>query len=156
MPHEPTGKFVNSIEDKLAKWGVVKFTQLKSNFSERVIIVNTIGQLADLYQYANAAYVGGSFKQGVHNVMEPAIYGIPVVFGPVHKNSYEAIQLAKCEGGIIIEDEIQANETLEKLISDNSYKEKAGQKAFSMAQNNTGATDKIINNWRSIFQQNEN
>ena len=156
VPHEPTGKFVNSIEDKLAKWGVVKFTQLKSNFSERVIIVNTIGQLADLYQYANAAYVGGSFKQGVHNVMEPAIYGIPVVFGPVHKNSYEAIQLAKCEGGIIIEDEIQANETLEKLISDNSYKEKAGQKALSMAQNNTGATDKIINNWRSIFQQNEN
>jgi 3-deoxy-D-manno-octulosonic-acid transferase len=150
-PHEPIEKFVNTIEERLSKWGVIKFTQLKKNISARIIIVNTIGQLADLYQYANAAYVGGSFKQGVHNVMEPAIYGIPVVFGPVHQNIYEAIQLVKSEGGIVIENEIQANEILNKLVANDSYRKATGKKALAMAQENTGATDKIINHWESVF-----
>ena len=156
VPHKPIEKFVNAIEKKLSQWGVIRFTQIEKDFTERVIIVDTIGQLADLYQYANAAYVGGSFKQGVHNVMEPAIYGIPVMFGPVHENSYEAIQLAKSEGGIIIENEIHAREVLEKLITDEAFGKITGKKAFEMAQKNIGATDKILNSWKSIFKENKN
>jgi 3-deoxy-D-manno-octulosonic-acid transferase len=151
VPHEPIDKFVNAIEDKLSKWGVIKFTQLTKEFTERVIIVDTIGQLADLYQYAIAAYVGGSFKQGVHNVMEPAIYGIPVLFGPVHENSYEAIQLAKIEGGIVFENEDQAKEILERLFTDESFRKATGKKALDMAQKNIGATDKLLTYWKSIF-----
>ena len=108
-----------------------------------------------MYQYANAAYVGGSFKQGVHNVMEPAIYGIPVMFGPVHENLYEAIQLAKSEGGIIVENDSQAREVLEKLIADEAFRKTTGKKALEMAKNNIGATDKILNSWKFIFQENK-
>ena len=151
VPHEPTEKFVSDFEEKLSKWGVRRLTQHKNDFTERILIVDTIGQLADLYQYASAAYVGGSFKQGVHNVMEPAIYGIPVMFGPVHENSYEAIQLAKSEGGIVFENENQAKEILAKLISDESFRESTGKKALDMAQNNIGATEKILDYWKSLL-----
>jgi len=151
VPHEPTPKFVSNFEEKFTKWGVKRFTEIHGEISERVIIVNTIGQLADLYQYASAAYVGGSFKQGVHNVMEPAIYGIPVLFGPVHENSYEAIQLAKSGGGIVFKNESQAKEILNKLISNESFRQTTGKKALDMAQNNIGATDKILSHWDSIL-----
>ena len=151
VPHEPTEKFIGDFEEKLSKWGVKRFTQVSSDFTERVLIVDTIGQLADLYQYASAAYVGGSFKQGVHNVMEPAIYSIPVMFGPVHENSYEAIQLAKSKGGIVFENESQAIEILEKLFSDEGFRQDTGKKAIDMAQKNIGATDKIIAYWKSIL-----
>ena len=151
VPHEPTEKFIGGFEEKLSSWGVKRFSQLSGEFNERVLVVDTIGQLADLYQYASAAYVGGSFKQGVHNVMEPAIYGIPVLFGPVHNNSYEAIQLAKSEGGIVFENETQAEKILEKLITDESFRKSTGKKAMDMAQNNIGATDKILKYWESIL-----
>lgn len=151
VPHEPTEKFISNFELKLSNWGVKRFTKISGDFTERVLIVDTIGQLADLYQYANAAYVGGSFKQGVHNVMEPAIYGIPVMFGPVHENSYEAIHLAKSQGGIVFENEIQATEILEKLFDDEVFRQKTGKKALEMAQNNIGATDKILTYWNSIL-----
>jgi len=151
VPHEPTEKFIGGFEEKLSQWGVKRFTKLSGEFNERVLVVDTIGQLADLYQYASAAFVGGSFKQGVHNVMEPAIYAIPVLFGPVHKNSYEAVNLAKCEGGIVFENEDQAKDILNTLISDESFRQRTGKKALEMAQNNIGATEKILKYWESIL-----
>jgi 3-deoxy-D-manno-octulosonic-acid transferase len=151
VPHEPTEKFVSDLENKLSKWGVKRLTKINGEFTERVLIVDTIGQLADLYQYANAAYVGGGFKQGVHNVMEPAIYGIPVIYGPVHENSYEAIQLAKSEGGIIIENENQARDVLKRLYNDESFRAATGKKALALAQKNIGATDKILEQWKAVF-----
>jgi len=151
VPHEPTEKFIGGFEEKLSQWGVKRFTKLSGEFNERVLVVDTIGQLADLYQYASAAFVGGSFKQGVHNVMEPAIYAIPVLFGPVHKNSYEAVNLAKCEGGIVFENESQAKDILNTLISDESFRQRTGKKALEMAQNNIGATEKILKYWESIL-----
>lgn len=151
VPHEPTEKYIANFEEKFSKWGVKRFTRINGDFNERVLLADTIGQLADLYQYASAAFVGGSFRQGVHNVMEPAIYGIPVIFGPIHENSYEAIQLAKCEGGIVFENEIQAENVLEKLINEEDFRKKTGNKAREMAEKNIGATNKILKHWDSIL-----
>ena len=152
VPHEPTEKFVSEFEEQFSQWGTKRFTRLNGEFTERVIIVDTIGQLADLYQYASVAYVGGSFKQGIHNVMEPAIYGIPVLYGPVHENSYEAIQLSKSGGGIVFANESQANDILFKLFNDESFRKLTGNKAMELAQKNIGATEKIIDEWKSIIK----
>ena len=152
VPHEPNEKFIKSLEEKFLDWGVKRFSQLNGDLNERILIVDTIGQLADLYQYASAAYVGGSFKQGIHNVMEPAIYGIPVLFGPVHENSYEAIQLVKTGGGIIFKNEKQASTILEELYNDENYRKNVGQKALVLAQKNIGATEKIMKQWDSILK----
>ena len=152
VPHEPTEKFVSEFEEQFSQWGTKRFTRLNGEFTERVIIVDTIGQLAALYQYASVAYVGGSFKQGIHNVMEPAIYGIPVLYGPVHENSYEAIQLSKSGGGIVFANESQANDILFKLFNDESFRKLTGNKAMELAQKNIGATEKIIDEWKSIIK----
>jgi 3-deoxy-D-manno-octulosonic-acid transferase len=56
----------------------LKFSELKNYSDEKLIIVDSVGFLMSLYAYADVAYVGGSFKQGIHNVLEPAVYGIPV------------------------------------------------------------------------------
>ena len=84
---------------------------------EKVIIIDSIGILLTLYYYADVAYVGGSFKQGIHNVLEPAVYGIPVVFGPKNKNSQEAQKMISLGCGIEITNKSEAYRVFRELLS---------------------------------------
>ncbi|MEW6701111.1 MAG: glycosyltransferase N-terminal domain-containing protein, partial [Bacteroidota bacterium] len=86
VPHEPTILHLEAIENTLiGQYDSIRFSYLNNYKGERFIIIDSIGILLMLYIYAHAAYVGGSFKQGIHNVLEPAVYGIPVLFGPKHE-----------------------------------------------------------------------
>ncbi|HKW14244.1 MAG TPA: glycosyltransferase N-terminal domain-containing protein, partial [Candidatus Krumholzibacteria bacterium] len=95
VPHEPLPGHV----DPLRRWALdnglsVRTTSEKNaDLSTQVVIVDTVGVLAEAYAHAHVAYVGGAFSTGVHSVIEPAIAGLPVVFGPRHDNSFEAVQL---------------------------------------------------------------
>ncbi|MBK6679652.1 MAG: hypothetical protein IPG53_06290 [Ignavibacteriales bacterium] len=95
VPHEPTLLLhLEKLENEFA--GIeptIRFSFLNSYNNERIIIVDSIGILLTLYSYADIAFVGGSFKSNVHNTLEAAVYGIPVVFGPKTGNSQEAGQL---------------------------------------------------------------
>jgi 3-deoxy-D-manno-octulosonic-acid transferase len=103
VPHEPTEDALEDVEHKLgSKPRSIRFSNLNDYANERFIIVDSVGILMALYQYANVAYVGGSFRQGIHNVLEPAVYGIPVVYGPRHTNSQEAIELVRRGGGFVV------------------------------------------------------
>jgi 3-deoxy-D-manno-octulosonic-acid transferase len=89
-PHEPTLLHLEKIENEFAgKVKTIRFSHLNNYSNERIIIVDSIGILLTLYTYANVAYVGGSFKQNIHNVLEAAVYGTPVLFGPKIENSQE-------------------------------------------------------------------
>jgi 3-deoxy-D-manno-octulosonic-acid transferase len=104
-PHEPTLLRLEKIELEFAgKLSTIRFSHLNNYSDERVIIVDSIGILLMLYTYANAAFVGGSFKQNIHNVLEAAVYGIPVLFGPKIENSQEAKQLVETGGGMLVRD----------------------------------------------------
>lgn len=150
-PHEPGEKIIDHLSLEFAKWGVCRYSKKSKLKKEKVVIVDTIGDLADLYKDAKAAYVGGSFKQGIHNVMEPAIYGIPVLYGPEHKVSFEAIKLLEAKGSVLVVDQIQVKETLEKLILDQNYCKNLGANALAFAEANTGATNQIIDEWKNLF-----
>jgi 3-deoxy-D-manno-octulosonic-acid transferase len=106
--------------------------------------VDSIGILLTLYTYARAAYVGGSFKQGIHNVLEPAVYGIPVLFGPKIENSREAVELVKKGGAFIVRNQKEAYRKLRKLFSDDNYCRKAGQISSDYVKANIGATQAIL------------
>ncbi len=151
-PHEPKAEVIRSVEKTFSKWGTQRFTQVENIGTKRILIINTIGHLADLYKYAMAAYVGGSFKQGIHNVMEPAIYGIPVIFGPEHKESYEAIELAKAGGGIVIKNENDFEVNIDRLLNNKEKCNQIGKKALTFSEQNTGATLKIINQWKEYLK----
>ena len=145
-PHEPTLLHLEKIENEFAgKLKTIRFSHLNNYSDERIIIVDSIGILLTLYTYADVAYVGGSFKQNIHNVLEAAVYGTPVLFGPKIENSQEAIKLVEVGGGIIVNNKRQAYKNLRKLFSDDSYRISVGKISSKYVQSNIGATEKILN-----------
>ncbi|AFN74796.1 3-deoxy-D-manno-octulosonic-acid transferase domain-containing protein [Melioribacter roseus P3M-2] len=144
VPHEPDLIHLEKIEnDFYKKFPTIRFSLMNDYKDERVIIVDSVGILLTLYSYADAAYVGGSFRQ-IHNVLEPAVYSIPVVYGPKIETSQEAIQMHKLGGGIIIKNKKEAYKTFRRLFTDDDYRKKAGEIAGEFVKKNTGATDKIL------------
>ena len=87
--------------------------------------------------------------------MEPAIFGIPVLYGPVHKNSYEAIQLANENGGLIVRNQTEILSVLNDLTADPQMRDRLGKKALGFAMANTGATDKLLEKWNKILTETE-
>ncbi|WP_075460291.1 3-deoxy-D-manno-octulosonic acid transferase [Candidatus Kryptonium thompsonii] len=145
VPHEPTEQNIERIEKELeSKTSYIRFSKIEKYSDEKVIIVDSVGHLMTLYSYADVAYVGGSFKQGIHNVLEPATYGIPVIYGPKINNSPEAQKLAQIGGGFIVKNEKEFYKILRKLLSDENLKTEAGKKSYELVKLNLGATEKII------------
>jgi 3-deoxy-D-manno-octulosonic-acid transferase len=152
VPHEPTENALETIENTLGKKPrSIRFSNLNDYTNERVIIVDSIGILMALYQYAYVAYVGGSFHQGIHNVLEPAVYGIPVVYGPKHTNSQEAIELARRGGGFIIRDQQECYRTLRTLLDDKQANKLAGNEALKLVKENIGATERFIEHLAKVL-----
>jgi 3-deoxy-D-manno-octulosonic-acid transferase len=145
VPHEPT---LNTLErlERLFENGkrCIRFSDMNDYDDEPVVVVDSVGILMGLYQYANVAYVGGSFKQGIHNVLEPAIYGIPVIFGPVYTNSQEALLLVQLGGASVIHTSEECYQTLSTLLDSKEIQEKMGSIALSLVKNHIGATEKLI------------
>ena len=144
-PHEPTLLNLEKLEHEFS--GVVSYIRLShiNNYeNQRIIIVDSIGVLSILYNYADIAFVGGSFKMNVHNVLEAAVYGIPVLFGPKIENSQEAKKLAEIGGGILVKDKRELYRSLRKLLSDENYRATCGKKSFDYVEEHKGATDRII------------
>ncbi len=138
--------FKNSI--CLSKW------LAKSNSMEKpmVLIVDQIGLLSQLYQYAHIAYIGGGFtKDGIHNVLEAAVFGKPVVWGPNDSKYQEAIGLRKVHGGIQIEDASTLNGTIHKLLSNANFYNATGDAALKYVQEHAGATQKTIESIKQIY-----
>ncbi|KAA3609818.1 MAG: hypothetical protein D8M58_08770 [Calditrichaeota bacterium] len=143
VPHQPTGEIISKFVAHFGEYGYGLFSQ-KTNPENRILIVDKIGLLADMYKHADIAYVGGSFKQGIHNVLEPAIYNIPVIYGPVYKNSFEAKQLYKKGGSSIVNNSEEFSREIQALLNDESLRKLKGQKAKKYATQNIGSTSKIL------------
>jgi 3-deoxy-D-manno-octulosonic-acid transferase len=110
----------------------------------RVVLIDTVGVLAEAYRLGDVAYVGGSFSTGVHSVIEPAIEGLPVVFGPVHGNSFEAIRLQESGAGFAVENEDDIRDRLARLLDDDAARERAGDQARRYVESQLGATEKCV------------
>jgi 3-deoxy-D-manno-octulosonic-acid transferase len=111
-----------------------------------ILIIDNIGMLSRLYSYATVTYVGGGFgADGVHNVLEAAVYGKPVVFGPVYEKFDEAIGLVNAGGGISIDGgPVKLETILNGLLNDETERNKRGEAAKKFVYENAGASKKII------------
>jgi 3-deoxy-D-manno-octulosonic-acid transferase len=151
-PHEPSLLHLEKIENEFA--GILKtirFWHLNNYTDERVIIIDSIGILLTLYTYADVAFVGGSFKQNIHNVLEAAVYGIPVMFGPKINNSQETKELQKRGGGLMVMGKREAYRRMRSLFSDKQLREARGKISLEYVQKNIGATNKIIEEIEKII-----
>lgn len=145
VPHEPDLRHLAALEARLnGTLTSIRFSQIVSYDNERVIIVDSVGILISLYQYAGIVYVGGGFGEGVHNVLEPAVYGVPVMIGPNHGNSHEARELVRREGIIAVEDGAGITAQLERLLADAGLRERIGRTALEFVTERRGATAKIL------------
>jgi 3-deoxy-D-manno-octulosonic-acid transferase len=117
---------------------------VKLNQQPNVLIIDNIGMLSRLYRYADIAYIGGGFnKSGIHNTLEAAAYGKPVIFGPYYKKFAEAVTLINKGGGYSIINYNQLESMLDNLFSDQTALRKAGNTALEIVKSNKGATEKI-------------
>jgi 3-deoxy-D-manno-octulosonic-acid transferase len=152
VPHEPTENNLERIESELnGETTYMRFSDLNDYSSERILIVDSIGILMALYQYAHVAFVGGSFKGSIHNVLEPAVYGIPVVFGPYYQNSQEALLLLNNEIAFSGSDEKEIYKILRNLLSENEKRTDAGKKARIFIEKNIGATQKFLSYFEKVL-----
>lgn len=122
-----------------------EFNQLNTNPTANVLIVDNVGMLSRLYRYANICYIGGAFgSDGVHNVLEAAVYYKPVIFGPEYSKYAEAIDLIDTNGALSIDNALELEKQLEHLLSNNElYKSMAAQ-AGNYVKSKAGATQQIL------------
>lgn len=122
-----------------------KYSQWNSQDSNAVLFIDNIGMLSSLYQFAKVAYVGGAFGKGLHNILEPLGFGVPVIFGKVEKASKfpEAAQSEQEGCGFAVVDEKGLLNQFEKLEQIDFY-EKAVSSAQNWVKSNLGAADRII------------
>ena len=145
VPHEPNSETLERIEYRLnGGASSIRFSTLGDYHGEQIVVIDSVGILMALYQYADIAYVGGSFRQGVHNVLEPAAYGVPLVIGPKHDNSQEAVQLVQERAAFVGKNEDELHWHLSTLMEDAVLRKRAGQSAFEFVRRNTGATERFL------------
>lgn len=141
-PHDPSEKLVKEISKQFRN--SIKYTELETYSNEKIIVVDTVGVLATLYKYGHISYVGGSFKEGVHNVMEAAVYSVPVIYGPVLTGSTEAEAMSEPHmGGIIVRDSQSFRNELYRFIGDPDYRLKTGKEAQDFVMKHLGASKQI-------------
>jgi 3-deoxy-D-manno-octulosonic-acid transferase len=146
-PHEPSREYVAHFETwaRERRLDAARLSQIESGSTARCIVVDSVGILAELYRMADMAYVGGGFSTGVHSVIEPAIMGIPVLFGPAHANSFEALELVRRGGGIALSGESEAYGAIHSLLDDPAKRAVVGARAKEYVDSQLGATDACWN-----------
>lgn len=118
----------------------------------QVIIVDTIGLLTKIYSYASIAYVGGGFATGLHNTLEPAVFGIPVVVGPKYQGFLEAEQLVQLGGILPIQDKEEFNNSINRLFKDPQERKSIGEINSQYILNNKGASVHIMAGIRTLLK----
>lgn len=152
VPHEPTEEHLAGLEARLeGSLSSIRFSQMVSYAGERVVIVDSVGILVALYQYAHLVYVGGGFGAGVHNVLEPAVYGVPVVIGPNHRNSNEALELAARDAVMAVDGGDAVRDALGRLLQDPALRERMGKTALAFVNERRGATERIVTLLEGLF-----
>lgn len=144
-PHNINPKEIEKLKNNI-NLETALYSEGQINNTAKVFIADTIGILTKIYSYADMAYVGGGFdKEGVHNVLEPAVFSIPLVIGPIYDKFEEAKELVALKGCLVASDEIQLFDHLYELNNNEDYRLKIGNIAGSYIKNNIGATEIILN-----------
>jgi 3-deoxy-D-manno-octulosonic-acid transferase len=145
-PHNIKVEQIQELKNSITKKTILFSEKENTDLSSYdVLIVDTIGILTKIYSYADIAYVGGGFgNPGVHNILEPATFGIPIIVGPNYSHFAEAVALVHQEGCISIANQNELNDTFSNLISNEDIRLEKGHICSTFVQMNKGATDVIM------------
>ena len=148
VPHEPIPSVIDASVQRFEELGFkVSIFSKQTPYDKddpKVIVVDVVGVLSHLYWDGIIAYVGGGFSTGIHNVMEPAIARLPILFGPKYKNFHEAEELIKSGGGWSIENGEELFDKINILLSDDSKIIPASFAATDVIHRNVGAATRVV------------
>ena len=160
-PHVIGEDHLQQIEQKLEGWSVQRYTappsapegatsvlqqgnEAPSGAVGGALIINCFGLLSSIYRYATVCYVGGGFGVSIHNTVEAAVWGKPVIFGPENQKFQEAQELKACGGGLEIKGYDDFARIMDRLSADTDALQKAGRAAGDYVMGKAGATNKIL------------
>lgn len=145
-PHNIKMDQIQGLKNSISKKVVLFSEKSTKNLADfDVLIIDTVGILTKIYSYADIAYVGGGFgNPGVHNILEPATFGIPIIIGPNFSHFAEAIALVNMQGCSSVSNQKQLNEAFDNLLSNKNIRLEKGHICNTFVQMNKGATDVII------------
>jgi 3-deoxy-D-manno-octulosonic-acid transferase len=145
-PHNIKSEQIQELKNSITKKTILFSKKENQNLSEfQIFIIDTIGILTKIYSYADIAYVGGGFgTAGLHNILEPATFGVPIIIGPNYSNFAEAIALVHQEGCVSVSNSNELYETLDNLISNEDIRHEKGHICATFVQMNKGATEIIL------------
>jgi len=145
-PHEINTEHISQLRKLFP--GSILFSEIKNDnkqtASGNILIIDNIGMLSRLYKYAYITYVGGGFGKGIHNTLEAAVYGKPVLFGPVYYKFNEAVDLISTGGAISINDTEDCILSIQKLLQDQKVYQRSSENARKYVYSNKGATEKVM------------
>lgn len=145
-PHQINAAQIQKLKKDIRK-KVICYSEIENQNLQNyeVLIIDTIGLLTKIYSYANMAYVGGGMGlSGLHNILEPAAFGIPIVIGKNYDKFPEAKMLRRLGGVFSVDSEKEFEELFNKLITDQTFREKSGQIGGHFVNSEAGATQKIM------------
>jgi 3-deoxy-D-manno-octulosonic-acid transferase len=144
-PHVVNDSHMKEIVSKLQR-PCIRYTQATEENVQQAdcLIIDCYGLLSSIYRYGEISYIGGGFGVGIHNVLEAAVYGIPVIFGPNNKKFREAQHLLANKGGFEVNGYEDFEFLMDKFLTDEAYLQASGQAAGDYVKNNSGAMEKIM------------
>lgn len=152
-PHNIIPTQIQELKKSVTK-KVVLFSEINNRdiSSFDVLIIDTIGILTKVYSYANIAYVGGGFtKGGLHNTLEPAVFGIPIIIGPIYKGFKEAEDLVQLKGVLTAANKEEFTEKLNQLLTQNTFYQTTAEINKSYVAKNIGASIQIAAYIRTLL-----
>lgn len=149
-PHAIDAAKISALRKRINKQSVLYSQSIAKGNTDsietaHVFIIDTIGLLAKIYSYADIVYVGGGAgTKGLHNILEPATFGVPIVIGKNYNNFPEAVKLRSLAGLFSAENSTECKTILNKLVEDSNFRNKTGMICGHFVDSNTGATKKIV------------
>ncbi len=146
-PHNIKSEQIQELKKSISKKTVLFSEKENQDLAQfDVFIIDTIGILTKIYSYADIAYVGGGFgNPGVHNILEPATFGVPIIIGPNYSHFAEATALVQQQGGLSISNQNELNDSFNLLLHNEDERLEKGHICATFVQMNKGATDVILN-----------
>lgn len=146
-PHNIKNEQIQQLKSSITKKTILFSEKENANLAEYdVLIINTIGILTKIYSYADIAYVGGGFgNPGVHNILEPATFGVPIIIGPNYSHFAEATALVNLEGCISVSNANELSVAFKNAIANEVERQERGHICSTFVQMNKGATNVIMN-----------
>ena len=152
-PHEIDKKNIDRLCNLLYK-NRLSFHLFSDNppiYTDSILVINAIGFLSSVYQYGTVAMIGGGFADGIHNILEPTVYGLPVLFGPNYHKFNEAVEVIDLNVGFVVNNESELTKQLKVLIDDEKVLIESSRLAKNYVLKNSGATNKIVDDLREFL-----